>query len=93
MNKLKKILANREGFLSLLGVLIALVIISMFVSYLLNTYFKVSGVPADKQNILNPSAGINTSNYQSLIDSAHSSVDAINKRQQSQYDEIMKQVK
>jgi hypothetical protein len=80
---------QKSGFLSILGLLITLVIISVLVYYLLNTYFKTAGIPVQQKSGPGSSAGINTSSYQSIISSSRNAVDNINKRSQSQLDELM----
>ena len=78
-------LRNEKGFLSLIGLLVALAIISFLCYNFLTVYFKKPVFDQQTQESLKQQ-GMDVSNYQTVLDSARKTVEKVNK-QQADYQE------
>jgi type IV secretory pathway TrbF-like protein len=71
-----KLTKNNQGFIGLLGMVLTLAIILVIVYISFKTYFK-----PNLTGISNPSeTGINTTSYQSILESSKKKVEDINKQ-------------
>lgn len=74
-----KYFGNEKGFFTLIGMLVALVLICFLVYYMMNTYFKTAvSVPA--QSGLSSGLESSGANYQSIVTNTRNKVEDINKK-------------
>jgi type IV secretory pathway TrbF-like protein len=78
---------NNQGFVSLIGMLLTLIIICFLVYTMLNIYFK-PGVVEKTAGKNMQASGIDTSSYKSIVDSTKDKVKEINQRSQERVDQL-----
>lgn len=71
------VIGNKSGFFALLGIILTLAIVSIIISILSKVYFKKSLLEEEAGKHLSQQ-GTNTSNYQSILDTARNKVKDIN---------------
>jgi hypothetical protein len=76
---MRKYLPDEKGFVSLIGMLVALALICFFVYYMMNTYFKAQ-VSLPEQAGVSAGPGNTGANYQSIITNTREKVETINKK-------------
>lgn len=86
----KKIAGGNNGFISMLGLLLALVIICILAYMLTNTYLRA---PAAVKGIINPAAkkDAEEDTYQSIYDSTREQIKAVDIQRAKQVEDLNKQ--
>ena len=81
------LLKNKQGFLSLIGMLLAVAIICFISYFAWNTYFRKSPLDKAAQETLNEQ-GINTANTQTILGSTKNKLKEIQNQAAKQLEEV-----
>lgn len=85
---------NNKGFFSMVGLLLSVAIVCFLAYFALNVYFKPSPVVGDKETQTQMSQeGINTSSYQSLLDSTKERIKKVEQQELNRPNEIADYIK
>lgn len=74
---------DKRGFLSFIGILLVLIIVSLLSYLILKTYFKKSSSDKNTEGILSEE-GISITNPKSTLDTVRDKIGEVNKRQLGQ---------
>jgi len=82
---------NSKGFYSIIGLLLSLAIICLLVYMMTNRYAK-KPIKDQPQNDFISSQGINTSNYQGVLESTKKKIHAIEQERLDRSNDVLKQM-
>ncbi|MBF0595369.1 MAG: hypothetical protein HQL22_10455 [Candidatus Omnitrophica bacterium] len=85
-----RLLAERRGFISFLGILLALALSSVLCYFMVTSYFKKPALDKATAGVVQES-GIDTSGYSTIINSTRSKLHDLEKQQELQYKDVGQQ--